>query len=399
MNDTLHDVETTDSPVEHIATLEQEARHRREEALRQASQHDEPTAPIRPAITRLKKRRRGKLTTFFALAAILLLVLAWCSHWLYNALIPSGQEEETTTSHTPQTAPDYRQRTDLGQSLSPPVTTPPPIQASPTRPTSDTLAAPNLDKARFLVRRSQVSNTSGTTHTRQDEMASPPRSAPNKSDPATQSADQQVVQRIPYDPDLYIPENTAIPCSLDYHFVSDRAGKIRCTVTSDIWSASGHTKLIEKGTSATGVYQSGLDTGMKHGQGRAFIIITKLRTRQPPYLDIPLVDSAAAGALGEAGVDGWIDNHFGQRFGGALMMGMIPDIGAWATNNAGSKDRRTDYTENSRQAMAEMARTTLENSINIPPTLYKNQGDIINLITGQDIDFSSIYTLRMAHAR
>ncbi|HFK4316570.1 TPA: TrbI/VirB10 family protein, partial [Klebsiella aerogenes] len=130
-------------------------------------------------------------------------------------------------------------------------------------------------------------------------------------------------------------------------------------------------------------------------QGRAFIIATKLRTRQPPYLDIPLVDTSAAGDLGEAGVDGWIDSHFWERFGGALMVGMIPDIGAWASNSAGKKDRNTDYTENSRQAMADMARTTLENSINIPPTLYKNQGEIINLITGEDIDFSNIYTLKI----
>ncbi len=76
---------------------------------------------------------------------------------------------------------------------------------------------------------------------------------------------------------------------------------------------------------------------MKHGQGRAFIIATKLRTRQPPYLDIPLVDTSAAGELGEAGVDGWIDSHFWERFGGALMVGMIPDIGAWASNSAGKK--------------------------------------------------------------
>ena len=74
---------------------------------------------------------------------------------------------------------------------------------------------------------------------------------------------------------------------------------------------------------------------------------------------------------------------------------MIPDVAAWASNSAGQKDRNTDYTENSRQAMADMARTTLENSINIPPTVHKNQGEIINLVTGQDIDFSGIYTLRM----
>lgn len=74
---------------------------------------------------------------------------------------------------------------------------------------------------------------------------------------------------------------------------------------------------------------------------------------------------------------------------------MIPDIGVWASNSACQKDRNTDYTENSRHAMADMARTTLENSINTPPTLDKNQGEIINLITGQDIDFSGIYALRM----
>jgi type IV secretion system protein VirB10 len=92
-------------------------------------------------------------------------------------------------------------------------------------------------------------------------------------------------------------------------------GEIRCTIADDIWSASGNTKLIEKGTTATGIYQTGAETGMTHGQGRAFLIITKLRTRQPPYLDIPLVDTRAAGELGEAGVDGWIDSHFRERFG------------------------------------------------------------------------------------
>ncbi|KAA1139879.1 TrbI/VirB10 family protein, partial [Citrobacter portucalensis] len=269
-------------------------------------------------------------------------------------------------------------------------------------------ALPDLDKARFLVRRegsgsavrnpvrtrhqemAQVSSTGQPSGTQSSDTGQPL----NTSSPQPESS-PTAVRRIPYNPDLYVPENTTIPCSLDYRFVSDRAGKIRCTIAEDIWSASGNTKLIEKGTTATGMYQTGAETGMTHGQGRAFIIITKLRTRQPPFLDIPLVDTSAAGELGEAGVDGWIDSHFRERFGGALLVGMIPDIGAWASNSAGQKDRNTDYTENSRQAMADMARTTLENSINIPPTLYKNQGEIINLVTGQDIDFSGIYTLRM----
>ena len=54
-----------------------------------------------------------------------------------------------------------------------------------------------------------------------------------------------------------------------------------------------------------------------------------------------------------------------------------------------------DLPDGAETTLTDMARTTLENSINIPPTLYKNQGEIINLITGRDIDFSGIYTLRM----
>ncbi len=206
-------------------------------------------------------------------------------------------------------------------------------------------APPELNKASFLIRHDGSATTQNPVKTRQQEMTltSATTTGQQDSSAATNTAapppgqSPAPVRRIPYNPDLYIPENTSIPCSLDRRFVSDRAGKLRCTVTTDIWSASGNTKLIEKGTTASLLYRAIAEEGMKHGQGRAFIIATKLRTRQPPYLDIPLVDTSAAGDLGEAGVDGWIDSHFWERFGGALMVGMIPDIGAWASNSAGKK--------------------------------------------------------------
>ncbi len=46
-----------------------------------------------------------------------------------------------------------------------------------------------------------------------------------------------------------------------------------------------------------------------------------------------------------------------------------------------NKDNQTDYTANSRQAFSEIAKQAFANSVNIPPTLYKNQGEIITLIT------------------
>ncbi|MGQ7746181.1 VirB10/TraB/TrbI family type IV secretion system protein [Pectobacterium brasiliense] len=387
-----------------IARLEREARARRETALLTA-QDDEESDPLQPAVNKLKKRRRGKATSFLAIAAVALIALAWAGNWVYRNLLWQPDEEKRQDAAPQPNRSDYRQRTDLGtqdtgEEASEPAENSPRMTTAP-----EPEMPPQLNKAHFLVRRDGSAAAAQTpVRTRQQEMT---QATSDRQQSGTSSTDQQnttalppepspaAVRRIPYNPDLYVPENTAIPCSLDYRFVSDRAGKIRCTIADDIWSASGNTKLIEKGTTASGVYQTGAETGMMQGQGRAFLIITKLRTRQPPYLDIPLIDTRAAGELGEAGVDGWIDTHFRERFGGALLVGMIPDIGAWASNSAGQKDRNTDYTENSRQAMADMARTTLENSINIPPTLYKNQSEIINLITGQDIDFSGIYTLRM----
>lgn len=390
-----------------IAALEREARAKREAVLH-TWQDDDNNDPIQPAVNKLKKRQQGKATAFLAFAAVALIALAWGGNWIYHNLLWQPGEEKSQETVAPTDRTDSRQRTDLGTHYID-AKTPEPADNNPGSTTPNgSEALPDLDKARFLVRRegsgSAVRNPVRTRHQEMTQVSSTGQPSGTQSSdtgqPLNTSSPQPeqsptAVRRIPYNPDLYVPENTAIPCSLDYHFVSDRAGKIRCTIAEDIWSASGNTKLIEKGTTATGMYQTGAETGMMHGQGRAFIIITKLRTRQPPFLDIPLVDTSAAGELGEAGVDGWIDSHFRERFGGALLVGMIPDIGAWASNSAGQKDRNTDYTENSRQAMADMARTTLENSINIPPTLYKNQGEIINLVTGQDIDFSGIYTLRM----
>lgn len=387
-------------PDDDIAALEREARAKREAALLTA-QEDEENDPVQPAVNRLKKRRHGRATAFLALAAVALIALAWAGNWVYrNLLWQPGEEKRQDAAPQPNRS-DYRQRTDLGTHDTGPAAP----EQSDKSPRSTAVTGPEtppeLDKARFLIRRdSSAAAARNPVRTRQQEMTQVTSAGqqPDTTSPQPEPS-PAAVRRIPYNPDLYVPENTTIPCSLDYRFVSDRAGKIRCTISSDIWSASGNTKLIEKGTTATGIYQTGAETGMTHGQGRAFLIITKLRTRQPPYLDIPLIDTPAAGELGEAGVDGWIDSHFSERFGGALLVGMIPDVAAWASNSAGQKDRNTDYTENSRQAMADMARTTLENSINIPPTVHKNQGEIINLITGQDIDFSGIYTLRMKNDR
>jgi type IV secretion system protein VirB10 len=108
--------------------------------------------------------------------------------------------------------------------------------------------------------------TSATTTGQQDSSAATNTAAPS---PGQSPAP---VRRIPYNltcTSRKIPRS----CSLDRRFVSDRAGKLRCTVTTDIWSASGNTKLIEKGTTASLLYRAIAEEGMEAQQGRAFIIV------------------------------------------------------------------------------------------------------------------------------
>ena len=178
------------------------------------------------------------------------------------------------------------------------------------------------------------------------------------------------VRRLGLDPDLYIPVDRYIPCSMMRRFVSDVGGHISCLISENVWSASNHVKLIPAGTVARGVYRTG---ALQHGRSRMFVLWTELRTPEPGSLQIPLTDTQATGPLGEAGIAGWIDSHFWERFGNALMLSTVQDVAAAASGAAPGKDRNTDYTENTRAATAEMAKTTLENSISIPPTMYLNQ--------------------------
>ena len=97
--------------------------------------------------------------------------------------------------------------------------------------------------------------------------------------------------------------------------------------------------------------------------------------------------------MGSSGTDAYIDNHYGQRFGGAVMLSFIQDAIATAAN-AAQKNKSTYSFDNSEDNAESMAEKALENSINIPPTGYVLPGTVINVIVAQDIDFSSVYTVK-----
>lgn len=400
-----------------VADAEREARERLA-AAHKAAEPEEEENTRKPQVAAQGKRRGNKLAGLSVFLVLALIALGWGGTSFYKNFIRKPPQEKPASDNSGQTSTGLR-RSNLGENADPWPQKEEKQDATVNEGADNKggnngvtpLAPGRLNRALALVSQSTSGDAtrSGSPVTRKQEMqgtgndrmpeeaqGDTARVTTGNSGQPTPPAEGAMspaarVRRIPYNPDLFIPELTSIPCSMDFRFVSDLSGKIRCTVTSDIYSASGRVRLIKKGTAGIGEYRSGT---LSHGQGAVFIIITKLRTREKPYMEIPLADTQAGGELGESGVSGWIDNHWLDRFGGALMVGMIPDGMAAVAGTSGKTDRNTDYTENSRQSLADMAKTTLDNSINIPPTLYKNQGEIIHLIVGQDIDFSGVYTLR-----
>ncbi|MBN3137960.1 VirB10/TraB/TrbI family type IV secretion system protein [Pectobacterium punjabense] len=395
------DSETTEKTV---AELEAEARERARSAM--ASQAPEQnTLPGQPEVTRFKKAssRRTLLVSLLSLGALIALALGGDR---FLVALKQRDDKSVETPVPPSANTRQHERKNLGMDNNPfglfgqdkqeTATDNHPIQtASPSEP-------PALNKAAALVDGSSSAAESTQRGNTQASQTSP-SGTQSKDTPATMSgtkanddnpgvAKVTSVRRLDLDPNLYLPVDRYIPCSMMRRFVSDVGGRISCLIGEDVYSANHYVKLLPAGTVARGFYRTG---ALQHGRSRMFVIWTELRTPEPGSLQIPLVDTEATGPLGEAGISGWIDTHFWERFGNALMLSTVQDVAAAASDSAPGKDRNTDYTENTRAAASEMAKTALENSINIPPTMYLNQGDVIGIMTGTDIDFSSAYQLRL----
>ncbi|WP_340617418.1 VirB10/TraB/TrbI family type IV secretion system protein [Xenorhabdus entomophaga] len=349
-----------------------------------------------------KKNNKFKTNALFSLAALLILGILGLK--IYQNFFKEEHQEEVKTANDNQSQ-NVKARTDLGRNFDPIENTV--ITVSDKKTDSGNAksgkndgSAGNSEKPSNSGFQKYLSipitgsgntgntNSSAKNESRQDNSV-PSESNKSEKDNKVSKDSGMKVTSITLDPNLYIEANQVIPCALTTRFVSDVAGQINCVITADVWSANHNVKLMEKGTKAFGHYQAGM---LRHGQGRIFIIWDQLRT--PDFKKIVLSNTAASGALGEGGIGGWIDSHFWDRFGGAMMLSMVQDVAAAAADQAGKKDRNTDYTENSRQSLADMAKVALENSINIPPTMYRNQGDVIGILVGDDIDFSDVYELK-----
>ncbi|WP_375623885.1 MULTISPECIES: type IV secretion system protein VirB10 [unclassified Bartonella] len=183
-----------------------------------------------------------------------------------------------------------------------------------------------------------------------------------------------------------IAMGTSIPCILETAINSDQQGFASCIVSRDILSDNGRVVLLDKGTQIVGEYRAGL----KKGQTRLFVLWNRAKT--PNGIIISLA-SPATDSLGRSGMDGDIDNHWLERIGSALLVSLIKDATNYANKRLAKKQEKEETeTISSGQNIANIV---VENYVNIPPTLSKNQGEMVNIFVARDLDFSSVYKLKV----
>ncbi|NVM77460.1 type IV secretion system protein VirB10 [Duganella sp. SG902] len=208
------------------------------------------------------------------------------------------------------------------------------------------------------------------------------RTVPNKAAQASLLANR----------DLILPEGRTIDCNLSLRIISDISGKAVCVLSAPVYGDTGAVVLAESGSVVTGDYLA-LSAS---GQRRLFIAWARLKTPQGVVIDIA---SPASDALGTSGLDGYLDNRWGERIGASVLLAMVDDaIGyetARASSGSGNGAAGVAVFQQTTQAGKQLAERILDSTINIKPTLYKQQGDRASITVARDLDFGAVYALHV----
>lgn len=184
-----------------------------------------------------------------------------------------------------------------------------------------------------------------------------------------------------------LPKGAFIDCTLETAIDSTYDGMTTCIGANDVYSADGKVVLLERGTKYVGEKKG----EVRQGQGRVFVLWNEART--PTGVVVNLA-SPGTDELGRAGLPGWVDTHFWDRFGAAILISVI-DGGLQAlvaSQQSGSGGGAIVFNpQGSRDITTEVLRST----VGIPPTVVKNQGDRIQVLVARDVDFRPVYALRV----
>ena len=178
-------------------------------------------------------------------------------------------------------------------------------------------------------------------------------------------------------------------CTLDSAVSSERPGPFFCHVTED-WLSPAGVRLMEAGTRIQGSYESHVALG----QSRILALAATGWTPQgvPVPLGAPVGD-----ALGRVGMEGAVDRHFWARFGGAVFLMLSQGaigVAQSAVQAALARGNSNTYLNLQTGGVQGAVSATLRDSLAIPNTVSKAQGEEVGILLTQPVDFSDAYRLR-----
>ncbi|RYZ08756.1 MAG: TrbI/VirB10 family protein [Alphaproteobacteria bacterium] len=183
-----------------------------------------------------------------------------------------------------------------------------------------------------------------------------------------------------------IIEGTVIAAVLETALNSDLPGYVRAVVTRDVKGFDGSKVLVPRGSRLIGQYKSGVALG----QSRTFVIWTRLIRPDGGMIELA---SPATDGLGRGGLDGDLNTHFWERFGGAILLTLLNIGGAAITDSSD-----TSIVIASTRAGVEAGSSSLTSGQNIGPTVTVPQGSPVRVFVSQDLDFSTVAPVKTGAA-
>jgi type IV secretion system protein VirB10 len=203
-------------------------------------------------------------------------------------------------------------------------------------------------------------------------------------------------KRLPH-PAFTIPAGEMIPATLEVAINSELPGMVRAITTRDVYSLIGEKPLIPKGSTLVGQFNAQVV------QGQSRLLVVWNRVQMPDGVIVTLA-SPGTDMLGRSGMGAdSIDRHFFDRFGSSVLLSILGGV----TANTGVKGQdqynsASQYRMGIATSLQQSAGQTLEQDMQIKPTLQINQGARITVFVARDLDFYKVgvpKTPRMAGVR
>lgn len=271
---------------------------------------------------------------------------------------------------------------------------PPPVVSTPDIPPSLVLGTPALrspDPASPSPERRRAPALVVDYSAPAAAAAPPPLVAANgaKAAAATLNSDEQFAERVGAgetdraratmmsNPGSVVPQGATIPAVLETALNSDLPGFARAVVSRDVRSFDGARVLIPRGSRVIGQYRS----AVAQGQSRAFVIWTRLQRPDGAAIQIA---SSGTDPLGRAGLEGQVDRHFFQQFGGAILLSVINGAAASLSDRP-----NTQIVIGSAQDATNLGANAVKPT-NLSPTIKVAQGAPVRIFVARDLDFSAV---------